>query len=153
MDSLNIRRRRRSWGPLLMELLMAMLIFALVSSAAMVLFARASAMSSEASRLSWASDQAGDISAVFRTSDSVQAFSDTLTQAFPKTTAKSDSAGRQVLTQRYTAALKPTAKTKGAAITVRVTAWSDGGTMHARIVIGDRHRTLYQVSCRRQIGS
>jgi hypothetical protein len=155
MDSLDIRRgrRRRSWGPLLMELLMAMLIFALVSSAATVLFARASALSAESSRLSWASDQAGDISAIFRTSDSVQAFSDTLNQAFPQTAVSAGSTGRTVLTQRYTAALKPTARAKGAAVTVRVTAWSAGGTMHAHIVIWDRHKMLYQVSCRRQTGS
>lgn len=153
MDGLNIRRRRRSWGPLLMELLMAMLIFALISSAATALFARASAMSTEASRLSWASDQAGDVSAIFRTSDSVQTFVDTLIQAFPKTAVKTDSAGKSVLTQRYTAALKPTADSKKTAVTVRITAWTIEGTMHTRIVIWDRHRTLYQVSCRRQIDS
>ncbi|MQM72014.1 MAG: hypothetical protein DUD26_06665 [Eubacteriaceae bacterium] len=154
MDSLEIRRGRRSWGPLLMELLMAVLIFALVSAAAVMGFTKARALSTEASRVSWAADRAGDISAVFSRADSVQGFADSLIQAYPKTAAAADSKGRTVLTQAYTAALAPTAQMKKAAVTVTVTVWTKDGTMYGAIVIRDRqrHTKLYRLSCRRYIG-
>lgn len=75
--------KRRSWGPMLMEILIALLIFSLVSAVSLAFFVRAREMNREAAEKAWASDRVSDVSEILRSSSSIDDFSGRLEKAFP----------------------------------------------------------------------
>lgn len=80
--------KRRSWGPLLMELLTAVLLFSVVGAVAMVFFVRADSLNRRSEQLSWSADQAANIGEILRSSDSLAEFKTTMVQEFPEAEAE-----------------------------------------------------------------
>ena len=142
--------KRRSWGPMFMELLVSVLIFALVSSVAVAFFARASAVSWESRRLSWSADQVDNIGEIFRNSGSVEEFRQTLSSQYPDIAEKSGvSAGSaagdasEVIfsgTMYYDKNFGAMSDTDGggARTVLKVTATEKEGMMTARVRIKDK---------------
>lgn len=138
--------KRRSWGPMLMEILIALLIFSLVSAVSLAFFVRAREMNREAAEKAWASDRVSDVSEILRSSNSIDDFSGRLEKAFPG--MKKTRAGKYSWIQWYDSSMTAINKGEGS-IALKVTASRDGGMIRGRIVIknvetGD---TIYSSSC------
>lgn len=138
--------KRRSWGPMLMEILIALLIFSLVSAVSLAFFVRAREMNREAAEKAWASDRVSDVSEILRSSSSIDDFSGRLEKAFPG--MKKTRAGKYSWIQWYDSSMTAINKGEGS-IALKVTASRDGGMIRGRIVIknvetGD---TIYSSSC------
>jgi hypothetical protein len=138
--------KRRSWGPMLMEILIALLIFSLVSAVSLAFFVRAREMNREAAEKAWASDRVSDVSEILRSSSSIDDFSGRLEKAFPG--MRETRAGKYSWIQWYDSSMTAINDGKGS-IALKVTASRDEGMIRGRIVIknvetGD---TIYSSSC------
>lgn len=67
----------------MMEIIVAILIFALVSASCVAIFAKARNKSRDASELVWASDEASDIAEMVRNSSSAEEFLKTAGREYP----------------------------------------------------------------------
>lgn len=129
-----------------MEILIALLIFSLVSAVSLAFFVRAREMNREAAEKAWASDRVSDVSEILRSSNSIDDFSGRLEKAFPG--MKKTRAGKYSWIQWYDSSMTAINKGEGS-IALKVTASRDGGMIRGRIVIknvetGD---TIYSSSC------
>lgn len=149
MDSRQVRNsrkfNRRSWGPMLMELLVSVLIFALVSSVAVAFFARASAESWDSRRISWSADQVDNLGELFRSSGSAEEFREILSAQYPEASVTEAGTGSGDAPDAsfgavmyYDKDFKALSRAGGRARTVvKVTVTGSGGMMTARVRIED----------------
>lgn len=131
---------------MLMELLVSVLIFALVSSVAVAFFARASEESWESRRISWSADQVDNTGELFRSCGSVEEFREILSSQYPEVsvTGSGDGPGdaadaslRAVMYYDKNFKALGRADSGGARTVVKVTATESDGMMTARIRIED----------------
>lgn len=131
---------------MLMEILIALLIFSLVSAVSLAFFVRAREMNREAAEKAWASDRVSDVSEILRSSNSIDDFSGRLEKAFPG--MKKTRAGKYSWIQWYDSSMTAINKGEGS-IALKVTASRDGGMIRGRIVIKNVENgdTIYSSSC------
>lgn len=129
-----------------MEILIALLIFSLVSAVSLAFFVRAREMNREAAEKAWASDRVSDVSEILRSSNSIDDFSGRLEKAFPG--MKKTRAGKYSWIQWYDSSMTAINKGEGS-IALKVTASRDGGMIRGRIVIKNVENgdTIYSSSC------
>lgn len=77
-----------------MEILIALLIFSLVSAVSLAFFVRAREMNREAAEKAWASDRVSDVSEILRSSSSIDDFFRKAGEGFP---GNERNKGREVL--------------------------------------------------------
>lgn len=151
MDDRQVRNNRkfnrRSWGPMLMELLVAVLIFALVSSVAVAFFAKASEESWESRRISWSADQVDNMGELFRSSGGVEEFREILSSQYPEASVTgyvggsgnaADAHLRAVIYYDKNFKALGRADSSGARTVIKVTTTESDGMMTARVRIEDR---------------
>lgn len=143
----NRKFNRRSWGPMLMELLVAVLIFALVSSVAVAFFAKASEESWESRRISWSADQVDNMGELFRSSGGVEEFREILSSQYPEASVTgyvggsgnaADAPLRAVIYYDKNFKALGRSDSGGARTVMKVTATESDGMMTARVRIEDR---------------
>ena len=138
-----------------MELIMAVLIFAVVSSAAVAFFVKAATLSSDASKLTQSSSRAEDICELFRSSYSLQEFSGLIAQEFPGAAIK-DGTEYSSIEIFYSSSFEQISESERdkAAIVFSIKSVNEDGMMKARItarnIITDKK--IYSVECSHYTG-